>query len=153
MNIHFALSCDLWKLFTLSSVLKRDFFNLLSFAFVILSIKKKKQNDGSSRTMAALLDNGYLSLTGQSQPLSEYPQGQQQRSHDHRSLLHTRNYQQGQQLSQDYGAPFHHANAYHSQAGIRPEQPRQSLSDLSSSQGPAPEQLQHLWQQSYLSSN
>ncbi|XP_052306515.1 uncharacterized protein LOC7480725 isoform X5 [Populus trichocarpa] len=113
----------------------------------------RQQNDGSSRTMAALLDNGYLSLTGQSQPLSEYPQGQQQRSHDHRSLLHTRNYQQGQQLSQDYGAPFHHANAYHSQAGIRPEQPRQSLSDLSSSQGPAPEQLQHLWQQSYLSSN
>ncbi|KAI9399175.1 hypothetical protein POPTR_002G059300v4 [Populus trichocarpa] len=93
----------------------------------------RQQNDGSSRTMAALLDNGYLSLTGQSQPLSEYPQGQQ--------------------LSQDYGAPFHHANAYHSQAGIRPEQPRQSLSDLSSSQGPAPEQLQHLWQQSYLSSN
>ncbi|KAI5597264.1 hypothetical protein BDE02_02G055600 [Populus trichocarpa] len=93
----------------------------------------RQQNDGSSRTMAALLDNGYLSLTGQSQPLSEYPQGQQ--------------------LSQDYGAPFHHANAYHSQAGIRPEQPRQSLSDLGSSQGPAPEQLQHLWQQSYLSSN
>lgn len=113
----------------------------------------RQQNDGSSRTMAALLDNGYLSLTGQSQPLSEYPQGQQQRSHDHWSLLHTHNYQQGQQLSQDYGAPFHHANAYHSQAGIRPEQPRQSLSDLSSSQGPAPEQLQHLWQQSYLSSN
>lgn len=113
----------------------------------------RQQNDGSSRTMAALLDNGYLSLTGQSQPLSEYPQGQQQRSHDHWSLLHTHNYQQGQQLSQDYGAPFHHANAYHSQAGIRPEQPPQSLSDLSSSQGPAPEQLQHLWQQSYLSSN
>lgn len=43
MNIHFALSCDLWKLFTLSSVLKRDFFNLLSFAFVILSIKKKNR--------------------------------------------------------------------------------------------------------------
>ncbi|KAH8515575.1 hypothetical protein H0E87_004150 [Populus deltoides] len=113
----------------------------------------RQQNDGSSRTMAALLDNGYLSLTGQSQPLSGYPQGQQQRSQDHRSLLRTHNYQQGQQLSQDYGAPFHHANAYHSQAGIRPEQPRQSLSDLSSSQGPAPEQLQHLWQQSYLSSN
>ncbi|KAJ6938908.1 hypothetical protein NC651_005369 [Populus alba x Populus x berolinensis] len=113
----------------------------------------RQQNDGSSRTMAALLDNGYLSLTGQSQPLSEYPQGQQQRSHDHWSLLHTHNYQQGQQLAQDYSAPFHHANAYHSQAGIRPEQPRQSLSDLSSSQGPAPEQLQHLWQQSYLSSN
>ncbi|XP_061968410.1 uncharacterized protein LOC133691825 isoform X3 [Populus nigra] len=115
--------------------------------------RQQVMNDGSSRTMAALLDNGYLSLTGQSQPLSEYPQGQQQRSHDHRSLLHTHNYQQGQQLSQDYGAPFHHANAYPSQAGIRPEQPRQSLSDLSSSQGPAPEQLQHLWQQSYLSSN
>ncbi|XP_011026251.1 PREDICTED: uncharacterized protein LOC105126918 isoform X2 [Populus euphratica] len=113
----------------------------------------RQQNDGSSRTMAALLDNGYLSLTGQSQPLSEYPQGQQQRSHDHRSLLPTHKYQQGQQLSHDYGAPFHHASAYHSQAGIRPEQPRQGLSDLSSSQGPAPEQLQHLWQQSYLSSN
>ncbi|KAJ6709107.1 DUF1296 FAMILY PROTEIN [Salix koriyanagi] len=91
----------------------------------------------------------------QSQLLSGNPQGQQQRFQDHMFPLQTHNYQQGQQLSQDYGAPFH-ANPYHSQARIRPEQPRQSLGDhnsLSSSQGAAPEQLQRLWQQSYLSSN
>jgi hypothetical protein len=47
-------------------------------------------------------------------------------------------YQQGQQLSQDYGALFH-SNAYHSQVGSPPE-PHQSLSDLSfsSSRGPVP---------------
>ncbi|KAJ6405549.1 hypothetical protein OIU84_013501 [Salix udensis] len=114
-----------------------------------------QQNNVSSRTMSALPDNGYLTLTGQSQLLSGNPQGQQQRSQDHMFPLHTHNYQQGQQLSQDYGAPFH-ANPYHSQARIRPEQPRQSLGDhnsLSSSQGAAPEQLQRLWQQSYSSSN
>ena len=104
--------------------------------------------------MSALPDNGYLTLTGQSQLLSGNPQGQQMLSQDHMSLLHTHNYQQGQQLSQDYGAQFH-ANAYHSQARIQPEQPRQRLGDhsLGSSQGAAPEQIQRLWQQSYLSSN
>ncbi|KAJ6685142.1 RNA polymerase II DEGRADATION FACTOR-LIKE PROTEIN (DUF1296) [Salix purpurea] len=98
-----------------------------------------QQNNVSSRTMSALPDNGYLTLTGQSQLLSGNPQGQQQRSQDHMFPLHTHNYQQGQQLSQNYGAPFH-ANPYHSQARIRPEQPRQSLGDhsLSSSQGLRP---------------
>ncbi|CAK7346676.1 unnamed protein product [Dovyalis caffra] len=110
------------------------------------------QNDGSSRMMSALPDNGHFGLQGHGQLLSGYPHGQQQLSRDYRSLWQLNNYQQGQQqLSQEYGALFH-AKSYHSQAGIPSEQPHQSHIDLSfssSQEGSAPKQLQQLWQQSY----